>query len=78
MPCTHPDHVDGVSCGDRAVGCSPDCVCCMGYIASSKTLDAFLDASYAQSIDKEDMLYRLNKIWPVPLALETYIRNRYV
>ncbi len=27
--CTHPDHVDGVSCLDRAVGCAPDCACCL-------------------------------------------------
>jgi hypothetical protein len=30
VECTHPDHVEGVSCEDRAVGCSPFCVCCMG------------------------------------------------
>jgi hypothetical protein len=27
-PCTHPNHVDGESCFDRAVGCHPDCRCC--------------------------------------------------
>lgn len=27
-PCTHPDHVDGQSCEDRAVGCRADCPCC--------------------------------------------------
>ena len=27
-PCTHPDHVDGQSCEDRAVGCRRDCPCC--------------------------------------------------
>lgn len=27
--CTHPDHIDGVSCADRAVGCSKDCGCCI-------------------------------------------------
>lgn len=26
--CTHPDHVAGTSCADRAVACHPDCVCC--------------------------------------------------
>ena len=26
--CTHPDHTEGVACVDRAVGCSPHCVCC--------------------------------------------------
>lgn len=30
MNCTHPDHVDGISCEDRAIGCSADCTCCMG------------------------------------------------
>ena len=30
VKCTHPDHVDGQSCEDRAVGCHPDCECCMG------------------------------------------------
>lgn len=28
MKCEHPDHVDGQSCEDRAVGCSKDCECC--------------------------------------------------
>lgn len=26
--CKHPDHVDGQSCEDRAVGCNKDCECC--------------------------------------------------
>jgi hypothetical protein len=26
--CTHPDHVDGISCEVHAVGCSSDCPCC--------------------------------------------------
>jgi len=30
---THPDHVDGISCEDRTVGCSPDCTCCMAECA---------------------------------------------
>lgn len=29
--CEHPDHEDGVSCLERAVGCSGSCRCCMGY-----------------------------------------------
>lgn len=29
MKCTHPDHVDGMLCVDRAVGCSRNCACCM-------------------------------------------------
>lgn len=33
VACTHPDHVDGTSCEDRAVGCSPHCKCCMGELA---------------------------------------------
>lgn len=33
VECTHPDHTDGVACTDRAVGCSPHCVCCMGELA---------------------------------------------
>lgn len=28
--CKHPDHTPGVSCEDRAVGCSPSCECCLG------------------------------------------------
>tara|TARA_R110000772_G_scaffold27652_3_gene70179 strand:+ start:127 stop:534 length:408 start_codon:yes stop_codon:yes gene_type:complete len=32
--CTHPDHVDGVSCADRAVGCNPHCLCCMEELAT--------------------------------------------
>lgn len=31
LPCDHPDHEDGVSCLERAVGCSMNCHCCMGY-----------------------------------------------
>lgn len=33
VKCTHPDHIDGKTCKDRAVGCSPLCVCCMGTLA---------------------------------------------
>lgn len=29
--CQHPDHVDGESCLDRAVGCHKDCRCCMHF-----------------------------------------------
>jgi len=29
IECTHPDHVPGVSCEDRAVGCRASCRCCM-------------------------------------------------
>ncbi len=28
--CTHPDHNDQKTCEDRAVGCSSNCVCCLG------------------------------------------------
>lgn len=28
MKCEHPDHVDGKSCEDYAVGCHKDCPCC--------------------------------------------------
>jgi hypothetical protein len=28
VECTHPDHVDGKSCEDHAVGCHKDCRCC--------------------------------------------------
>ena len=28
MKCTHPNHVDGQSCEDHAVGCHKDCRCC--------------------------------------------------
>lgn len=31
--CNHPDHQSEVSCLDRAVGCSPHCLCCMGGLA---------------------------------------------
>lgn len=31
LPCDHPDHEDGESCLERAVGCSMNCRCCMGY-----------------------------------------------
>ena len=31
LPCDHPDHEDGVSCLERAAGCSGNCRCCMGY-----------------------------------------------
>ena len=46
--CTHPDHNDQETCGDRAVGCSKHCVCCMGQIAvsgpsSPLTEDDFVD-----------------------------------
>jgi len=30
MNCTHPDHNEHETCEDRAVGCSKDCICCMG------------------------------------------------
>ena len=30
--CTHPDHKDGKTCIDHAVGCSPTCVCCLGEV----------------------------------------------
>ncbi len=33
--CTHPDHTPDSSCEDRAVGCSPECACCMGEMAMS-------------------------------------------
>ena len=29
MDCTHPLHVEGASCEDYAVGCSPTCSCCL-------------------------------------------------
>ena len=29
MKCTHPNHVDGQSCEDHAVGCHKDCRCCI-------------------------------------------------
>ena len=32
--CSHPDHVDGVSCEDRAIACADDCVCCLGPCAA--------------------------------------------
>ena len=32
-PCTHPDHNDHETCGDRAVGCSKHCICCMEELA---------------------------------------------
>lgn len=33
--CSHPDHKSEVSCLERAVGCSPHCLCCMGGLATS-------------------------------------------
>jgi hypothetical protein len=29
IKCTHPDHVDGQSCEERAVGCHSSCDCCI-------------------------------------------------
>ena len=29
MKCTHPDHNDNETCENRAVGCHPDCLCCI-------------------------------------------------
>lgn len=29
VKCTHPDHEDGKSCTDYAVGCHVDCECCI-------------------------------------------------
>ncbi len=29
LRCTHPDHVPGHDCRDRAVACSPHCLCCL-------------------------------------------------
>lgn len=29
IECTHPDHVDGTYCIDRAIGCHKECKCCM-------------------------------------------------
>ena len=28
MKCTHPDHIDGQSCEEHAVGCNEECECC--------------------------------------------------
>ena len=28
--CKHPDHTDETDCGNRAIGCSKHCLCCMG------------------------------------------------
>lgn len=36
--CEHPDHEEGRDCGDRAVGCSKHCLCCMGQ-SSPQQLD---------------------------------------
>lgn len=36
VKCTHPDHIDGKTCEDRAVGCNSLCVCCMGNLALAK------------------------------------------
>lgn len=30
MNCTHPKHKDGESCVEHAVGCNPNCACCLG------------------------------------------------
>ena len=38
IKCTHPDHVEGESCEDRAVGCHPNCECCMGNYTAEKNL----------------------------------------
>lgn len=38
VKCTHPDHVEGESCEDRAVGCHPNCKCCMGKYTSEALL----------------------------------------
>lgn len=35
--CKHPDHVDGTSCEERSIGCSPNCSCCMGELAVELT-----------------------------------------
>ena len=29
MDCRHPDHQEDQDCRDRAVGCHPDCTCCL-------------------------------------------------
>ncbi len=34
--CTHPDHIEGTNCSERAVGCSIHCFCCMAEIAIPK------------------------------------------
>ena len=33
MKCEHPNHEDGKSCVDGAVGCHTECFCCMGEMA---------------------------------------------
>ena len=34
--CTHPDHNENETCIERAVGCNPYCICCMGHWAEEK------------------------------------------
>jgi len=53
MNCEHPDHVDGVSCEDRAVGCHKDCECCMGCRhnnnnCASSLLDSLLSLEFGR------------------------------
>jgi len=36
VKCTHPNHNDEEDCQDRAVGCSPHCICCMAGLAVPK------------------------------------------
>jgi len=38
--CTHPDHVPGVSCEDRSVGCALTCNCCMGGAAYAAVVES--------------------------------------
>lgn len=40
IECSHPDHVPGVSCEERAVGCALTCNCCMGGSAYAAVVES--------------------------------------
>ena len=55
--CTHPDHVDGQSCEEGAIGCDAKCVCCQGQITDPE----FSPKNYKElkdAVDKEDQIWR--------------------
>jgi hypothetical protein len=72
MKCKHPDHVEGVSCEARAVGCHSECPCCMGSYSAEIAKQARETSEYLREVTAEHIAMAIRAAVPFELLVALY------